>query len=144
VGLTQARIDRICGIVERRGRPVIALGRATPGLRTLTVVAAGSSGLAWAAALLPLIIGSSVFLQFHVALGLIFGAAARGLVERHQKQVLIAVVVLAVIGLGVWLVTKGRRSGAQSFAEASCPACLGLGAIAARTGLELDKEHWHG
>jgi membrane protein DedA with SNARE-associated domain len=43
LGLTQARIRRAATFAETRGRPGLALGRATPGLRTLTVIAAGVS-----------------------------------------------------------------------------------------------------
>ncbi len=69
-GLTQARVRRAATFVETRGRFALAVGRGTPGLRTLTVVAAGASGLSWRRALPALILGSSVFLQLHLVLGL--------------------------------------------------------------------------
>jgi hypothetical protein len=40
-----ARLRRAADFAETRGRPGLALGRGTPGLRTLTVIAAGVSGL---------------------------------------------------------------------------------------------------
>src|SRR5215469_6522722 len=43
LGLTQARVERAAAFAGKRGRPGLALGRATPGLRTLTVIAAGVS-----------------------------------------------------------------------------------------------------
>ena len=45
LGLTQARVSRAAAFAETRGLPGLALGRGTPGLRTLTVIAAGVSGL---------------------------------------------------------------------------------------------------
>jgi membrane protein DedA with SNARE-associated domain len=45
LGLTEARLSRAAAFAETRGRPGLALGRGTPGLRTLTVIAAGVSGL---------------------------------------------------------------------------------------------------
>src|SRR4051812_18938807 len=45
LGLTRERLDTASELVERRGRPALVVGRATPGLRTVTVVAAGASGL---------------------------------------------------------------------------------------------------
>src|SRR5438309_11233022 len=41
VGLTPERLDRIMRLIERRGPPALAVGRGTPGLRTVTTVAAG-------------------------------------------------------------------------------------------------------
>src|SRR4051812_8825675 len=35
VGLTTDRLDRAVRVVERRGRPALAVGRGTPGLRTV-------------------------------------------------------------------------------------------------------------
>ena len=61
VGLTEDRRGRVTALLERRGRPALAVGRGTPGLRTVTVVAAGGSGIAARRALPALVIGSSVF-----------------------------------------------------------------------------------
>src|ERR1700682_6267174 len=38
VGLTEQRLARATALVERRGGPALAVGRGTPGLRTVTVV----------------------------------------------------------------------------------------------------------
>src|SRR5215471_3847737 len=43
LGLTQARVGRAAAFAETRGRPGLALGRGTPGLRTITVIAAGGT-----------------------------------------------------------------------------------------------------
>ena len=45
LGLTGPRLARATGLLERRGWPALAAGRTTPGLRTVTVVAAASSGV---------------------------------------------------------------------------------------------------
>src|SRR4249919_1556381 len=71
LGLTEARLGRAAAFAETRGRAGLALGRGTPGLRTLTVIAAAVSGLNSRRALPALIVGSSVFLQFHLVLGLL-------------------------------------------------------------------------
>jgi membrane protein DedA with SNARE-associated domain len=77
LGLTEARLRRAADFAETRGRPGLALGRGTPGLRTLTVIAAGVSGLNGRRALPALIVGSSVFLQLHPVLGLLPGLHRR-------------------------------------------------------------------
>src|SRR4029077_7473145 len=77
LGLNEARLARATRLLERRGRPALAIGRGTPGLRTLTVITAGVSGLSLRQALPALVVGSSVFLQLHLFLGYYAGSSAR-------------------------------------------------------------------
>jgi membrane protein DedA with SNARE-associated domain len=90
LGLTEARLRRAADFAETRGRPGLALGRGTPGLRTLTVVAAGVSGLNGRRALPALIVGSSVFLQLHLVLGLLLGPLADQAFDRAKGPALVA------------------------------------------------------
>ena len=80
LGLTDARLRRASGFLDRRGRGALLVGRATPGLRTVTVAAA-TSRIDLRRALLPLIIGSSVFVQLHLVLGYAVGPVARDALE---------------------------------------------------------------
>jgi len=130
LGLTAARQARAVGLIERRGWPALALGRATPGLRTLTVVAAGGSGLSPRRALPALIAGSSAFLQLHLFLGYFLGAAARHVLQVATGPALAAAGVLVLGAVAFWLVRRGRRAGTASLAEAACPACLALALLA--------------
>ena len=45
VGLTTERLDHATELIARRGSAALAIRRGTPGLRTVTAVAAGSAGL---------------------------------------------------------------------------------------------------
>jgi membrane protein DedA with SNARE-associated domain len=133
IGLTPERMARARGAVERGGRVGLAIGRATPGLRTLTVIAAGSAGLRPRRAIPALAIGSTVFLQLHLAVGYVAGPAARDLVSRLGRPILAGMLGLAVAGVVAWLI--GRRRGrriddAAIWHEGVCPACL-LAAVAA-------------
>ena len=132
VGLTPERLRRATDLVDRRGTAALLAGRATPGLRTVTVVAAGSSTLAPRRALPPLVLGSSVFVQLHVALGYLLGPAARDLLEEAKGPAVAVLVVLAVAGVVFWLWRRGTRRGLQSAGEACCPACLALGTLTPR------------
>src|SRR5262249_309051 len=89
----------------------LALGRATPGLRTLTVIAAAVSGLNGRRALPALILGSSVFLQLHLVLGMLFGPLADRAFDRAKGPALVAAAVL-VIGTVVFWRGRRRRGGA--------------------------------
>lgn len=132
LGLTRDRLARASSFLELRGRPALALGRGTPGLRTVTVVAAGGSGLRARRALPALVLGSSVFLQLHLALGLMLGPLAHRALDRAKGPTLVVIGAAVVAALVVWLARRGRRSGTQAFAEAACPACLVLGGLAER------------
>jgi membrane protein DedA with SNARE-associated domain len=141
VGLTGARIRRGAAFVEERGLPALAIGRGTPGLRTVTVLAAGASGLSARRALPALILGSSVFLQLHLVLGLLLGPLADRAFNQAKGPALIALVVLAAAALVFWRLRRGKLAASEAWAEAACPACLGLNLVAERAlaGLRPDR-----
>jgi hypothetical protein len=131
IGLTDARVHRVAAVAEARGLAGLAVGRATPGLRTLTVVAAGVSGLNGRRALPALILGSSVFLQLHLVLGLLLGPLADRAFDQAKGP---AVAAAAVLTAGAFLFWRARRRNRApaAWTEAACPACLGARALAER------------
>lgn len=133
LGLTRSRVRRGAGFVEARGLPALAVGRGMPGLPTLTVVAAGASGLSKRRALPALILGSSVFLQLHLVLGLLLGPLADRAFDRAKVP---AIAILAVVVTGAlvfWRTRRGKREAPEAWAEAACPACIGLNLLAGRS-----------
>ena len=73
-----------------------------------------------------------MFLQLHLVLGYFLGPAARDALD-HARGPAVAVFVVLVLGAAVfWIVRRGRRAGAQAFAEAACPLCLTLGWVSER------------
>jgi membrane protein DedA with SNARE-associated domain len=126
LGLTGPRLARASGLLERRGWPALTAGRTTPGLRTVTVVAAASAGIRAGRALPALVLGSSLFLQAHLLLGYVLGPAARELLERARGPVLVAAAV-ALAAVAVLLVVRRRGRTTGVLAEGACPACLALG-----------------
>jgi membrane protein DedA with SNARE-associated domain len=138
VGLTQERLERVMQVIQRRGRPALAIGRGTPGLRTVTTVAAGGSGLHSRRALPALILGSSVFLQLHLVLGYLLGPAARDAIDSAKGPAIAVILVLVLAGAVFWFVRR-RRAGTgaagEAWAEASCPACLALSFVGERLAL---------
>jgi membrane protein DedA with SNARE-associated domain len=129
VGLTAERRARATDALERRGRRAMAVGRATPGLRTITVLGAAGTAIPARRAIPALALGSSVFLQLHLVLGYVLGPVARDAIEAAKGPALAVLAALAVAGVAVWLARRGRRSGAQAATEACCPVCLALGAV---------------
>src|SRR6185437_5618109 len=110
LGLTEARLRRAADFAGKRGRPGLAAGRATPGLRTLTVIAAGVSGVRGRRALPALILGSSVFLQLHLVLGLLLGPLAVRAFDQAKGPALAAIAVLAAAMAAFWLAKRRRRA----------------------------------
>ena len=132
LGLTEARLSRASGFLERRGRPALVVGRATPGLRTVTVAAAATSGVGSARAVPALVLGSSVFAQLHLVLGYLFGPLAREAIHKSAGPAVAVLVIVALAGVVFWLRRRGREAGTQSASEACCPACLALGTAVPR------------
>jgi membrane protein DedA with SNARE-associated domain len=133
LGLTEARLGRAAAFAETRGRAGLALGRGTPGLRTLTVIAAAVSGLNSRRALPALIVGSSVFLQLHLVLGLLLGPLADQAFNQAKGPALVAAAVVIAGGVVFWRVRRRKRAAVPgAWMEASCPACLGVSLLAGR------------
>ena len=95
------------------------------------MVAAGVSGLNGRRALPALILGSSVFLQLHLVLGLLLGPLADRAFDQAKGPVVAAVAVLAAGALLFWRARRRNRAPA-AWTEAACPACLGVRALAER------------
>ena len=132
LGLTEARLGRAAAFAETRGRAGLALGRGTPGLRTLTVIAAAVSGLNTRRALPALIVGSSVFLQLHLVLGLLLGPLADRAFNQAEGPALVAAAVVIAGGVVFWRVRRRKGAAPGAWMEASCPACLGVSLLAER------------
>jgi membrane protein DedA with SNARE-associated domain len=128
------QIERVRRIVARRGTAAFAAGRATPGLRTITVLIAALSTVAPGVALLALIAGGSVFVQGHVLLGYTVGPAARDAIDTFPVVGIALVVVLVAVAAVAWFARRGRRAGGRGWAEGACPACLVLGLPGGATG----------
>jgi membrane protein DedA with SNARE-associated domain len=109
------------------GLPALVTGRTTPGLRTVTVVAAAGSGIRAGRALAALVLGSSLFLQAHLVLGYLLGPAAREVLDRARVLVLVAAGAVLVAITVVVLLRRRRSRLASVLMEGACPACLVLG-----------------
>lgn len=79
--------------------------------------------------------GSRLSGQGHLLLGYLFGPIARTLLLRLQVPLLFFFVFLLVVGLGLWVLRRGRgHGGARAWTEAGCPACLAVGMLAGTAG----------
>jgi hypothetical protein len=77
-------------------------------------------------ALPALILGSSVFLQLHLVLGLLLGPLAVRAFDQARGPVLAAAAVLVAGTAAFWLIRRRRRGASKAWTEASCPVCMGV------------------
>jgi membrane-associated protein len=123
------QIERARGSLDRRGRVGLVAGRATPGLRTVTVLVAALSAIPAGAALAALIAGGTIFVQGHVLLGYAIGPAASAALKGLPVVGIAIIAMLVLGGVVVWIVRRGRSAGRRGWEEGSCPACLVVGAL---------------
>src|SRR5438477_5218695 len=131
VGLTEARLEKVAASVRRGGLFGIGLAVLTPGVRTAVVPACGLTGIPLRLFLPGLALGSAVDLGLHFAIGY---AGSSLLATIIQPSPVLLVVVLAVVGLGAWLVIARRRrasggAAVNAWVQATCPVCLALGSV---------------
>lgn len=142
LGMSHRRIESLTSKLRGTGARGVALARVTPGVRVPAIVASGLAGLPLPAFLIGLVIGNSLFVGGHFALGFVVGAPAVALVQASGLMVAAIVLgVLALIGAVGWLLLRRRRraqiadggsSAAETYsawADAACPACLALAII---------------
>jgi membrane protein DedA with SNARE-associated domain len=143
IGLTPPRLDRAAGAVRKRGATAVAVGTVTPGLSMVTYIASGLAELAAIPFSIGLVIGSTIFVALHIALGYIFGPGILTALDSVHIPLLPVAIGLAVLGLVVWLARTAlrRRKAAlastpddtlrtlHAWTEAACPVCMIAGRL---------------
>ena len=135
VGVRPDRIEALAGRLRRSGARGVAVARMTPGVRVGAIAASGLADLPTGTFVRGLVIGNSVFVTAHYALGFALGASAAraiGQIGASVVPIVIGVLVLAVLGAVGWVMLR-RRSGTGAaelgaWADAACPACLAVAA----------------
>src|SRR5437879_1192172 len=132
VGLTEQRLDRVAASARRGGLLGIGLAVLTPGVRSAVIPACGLSGVPLRLFLPGLALGSAIDLALHFAIGY---AGSSILATIVQPSPVLLVGLLAIVGLGAWLVIARRRKAPSEVAlsawvQATCPVCLVLGSVA--------------
>jgi membrane protein DedA with SNARE-associated domain len=140
LGLTPSRLDSAAEKVKKGGTVGIGLAVLTPGVRSVAVIGSGLAGIPIRQFLPGLVLGSSLFLALHFFLGYVGGTLLNTLGSLVSiPSLIVGIIVLLVIGLGVWVFIRRRQlpnaSNAEvlseavgAWHEAVCPVCLALGA----------------
>jgi membrane protein DedA with SNARE-associated domain len=98
-------------LLQRSGWLGIAVGRAIPGLRYVTVIACGLLNVPYLRFLTAHVVGSSVYIAVFMALGAAFGPAI--IARIHAPELMIRLLWLLALALGlplllVWLCYRGH------------------------------------
>lgn len=131
-GVPEARIEALANRLRTGGARGVALARATPGVRVPAIAASGLAALPLPSFLGGLILGNSLFVGGHFALGFVIGPPALSFLERQGLALMVgAFVLFAVVGAVGWLIVRRRRPSTSftAWADAACPACLALGVL---------------
>ena len=96
------------------------------------MVAAGLSGLSARRALPALILGSSVFLQVHLVLGLLLGPLAVRAFDQARGLALAAAAVAAVAAVVFWRARRRKQAAPAGWMEATCPVCIAVNLLTDR------------
>ena len=110
IGLDRDRLDRAEAIVARGPARAVFLGRLTPGLRNVSVLAAGVFGVPYRVFLPPFAAASFLYILVFVLLGYFVGPAAFQLLAGPRFSLRLALTVAVFLGLGAFLVVLYRRA----------------------------------
>jgi len=132
------RIEALAGRLRRSGARGVAVARMTPGVRVGAIAASGLAELPTWVFVRGLVVGNTVFVAGHYALGYTLGASAGELITGAGSALLPVVAgvgVLAVLGAGGWAMLRRVRRASSglvavgAWADGARPACLALAAV---------------
>lgn len=109
--LDAQRLDRVRGWYDRSGRWLLTFGFFIPGVRHLTAIAAGTSGLAWHEFALFAYAGALLWTLTFVLTGYWVGSEWRTVADQLQRHHLWLLAAGAVVVVAVWLWRRRRGRG---------------------------------
>jgi len=112
VRLDRDKLDRAEVWLQRRQSVAIVAGRITPGLRNVTILAAGVFGVPYRTFLPAFALGSFIYILFFFALGLWVGPQAIEAVGAVRLPMRAIVTTVLFVGLGAFLAVMYRRAAA--------------------------------
>ena len=110
VRLERAKLDRAEAWLQGRQALAIVLGRITPGLRNVTVIAAGVFGVPYRTFLPAFALGSFLYIAFFFSLGMWVGPTAIAALALPRLSLRLVATLLGSLALGAFLVVMYRRA----------------------------------
>lgn len=150
LGLTPQRLDTATQKVKGGNPVTIGVAILTPGVRSVAIPACGIAGIPLNRFFSGITLGSGLFLALHFFLGLVGASLLSQITQVVSAPLLVAAfIAFIIVGLGIWYVIRRRQmpnatrrevfqSAVGAWHEATCPACLALGAV---NKLQITAEH---
>ena len=110
IGLDRARLDQAETLIARGPRRAVFIGRLTPGLRNVSVLAAGVFGVRYIVFLPPFAAASFLYILVIVLLGYFVGPAALQAIAGPRLSLRLLLTVVVFVGMGVFLGVMYRRA----------------------------------
>jgi membrane protein DedA with SNARE-associated domain len=110
VRLDRAKLDRVERWLQGRQAPTIMLGRIIPGLRNVTVIAAGAFGVPYRIFLPAFALSSFVYIAFFFCLGMWLGPQAVAALALPRLSLRLVATLIGGVALGGFLVVMQRRA----------------------------------
>src|SRR5688572_24358762 len=110
VRLDRAKLDRAERWLEGRQATAIVLGRIMPGLRNVTVIAAGVFGVPYRIFLPSFALGSFLYIAFFFSLGMWVGPQAVAALALPRLSLRLAATLVGFVVLGAFMVVMYRRA----------------------------------
>jgi len=109
VRFNEAHLERARAFFERHGGKTVFIGRFVALLRTWAAILAGASHMPYGTFTFYNAFGGIVWAALFSALGYVFGRNLP-LLEQYVSEISIAILVLIVVGGGVWYLWRRRTS----------------------------------
>jgi membrane protein DedA with SNARE-associated domain len=116
IGVRKSHVDRAHAFFERNGSKTILFGRFVAILRTWAAIVAGAAAMSFTKFVTYNTIGSIVWAIVFGWLGYYFGRDLP-LLEKYISRVSFGVLIVAVVGIALFLLMKRSKAGSQSTAE---------------------------
>lgn len=150
LGVPRDRLDALAAWLQRAGPRGVAVARATPGVRIGAIAASGLAALGYPGFFVGLVVGNTLFVGAHFALGNLIGPPALDILARAGGIGIALVVLLLTAAVGAlgWRWLRARRAAARyatpaiepagatsdipsagAWLDAACPACLAVSAV---------------
>jgi membrane protein DedA with SNARE-associated domain len=127
VRLDRDKLDRAESWIQRRQAVAIIVGRITPGLRNVTVIAAGVFGVPYRTFLPSFALGSFIYIAFFFSLGMWVGPQALETIGEVRLSMRAVVSVVLFVALGAFLLVMYRRAApVRALAREPAPEVLQL------------------
>jgi membrane protein DedA with SNARE-associated domain len=123
IGVRKSHVDRAHAFFERNGAKTILFGRFIAVLRTWAAVVAGAAFMSFTKFVIYTTIGSIAWAIVFGALGYFFGRDLP-LLEKYISRASFGVLILAAVGIAVFVIIQRRKSRAERSLDLEPPTTI--------------------